>query len=209
MTMSEPTAPAGAESAAARDTAGGHGTTARHDTADDAGGTLPGRPGRWAGVRPWLAPAGRVLLGLVWIVAGASKITDLGDAVRSVRAYRLLPEWAVPAVGAGLPFLEIALGVLLIVGFGVRLGAVVSAALLVVFITGIASASARGLRIDCGCFGGGGDLGGGQQTNYGSEIARDVGLLVVAGLLAWRPAGRLSVDGWIAGPPSDAQEGVA
>ncbi len=152
-----------------------------------------------AAVVPWLATAARLILGTVWIVAGATKVADLAESVRAVRAYRALPEWAVPVVGAGLPFLEIALGLLLVVGFSVRFGAIVSAALLAVFIAGIVSASVRGLQIDCGCFGGGGELGAGEQTRYGTEIARDVGLLALAGLLAWRPASRFSIDSWISG----------
>ncbi|MDQ1645836.1 MAG: hypothetical protein QOJ50_2020 [Cryptosporangiaceae bacterium] len=156
------------------------------------------RPAR-AQLVPWLATLGRIVLGVVFVAAGASKVTDLANSVRSVRAYRLLPEWAAPAVGAGLPFFEIALGVLLIVGLGVRVGAIVGAALLVIFIAGIASAAARGLRIDCGCFGNGGDLKAGQQTQYLGELARDAGLLVVAALLAWRPRGRVSIDNWIHG----------
>ncbi len=146
---------------------------------------------------PWLATAARLVLGGVWIAAGASKVADLAESVRAVRAYQVLPEWAVPAVGAGLPLLEIALGLMLVVGFSVRFGAVVSAVLLAVFIAGIVSASARGLQIDCGCFGGGGELGAGQETKYGTEIARDAALLAVAGALAWWPASRLSIDGYL------------
>jgi uncharacterized membrane protein YphA (DoxX/SURF4 family) len=154
---------------------------------------------RWAALLPWLATAARIALGAVWIAAGASKVTDLAESVRAVRAYDVLPEWAVPLVGAGLPFLEITLGVLLIVGFSVRLGAVLSGVLLAVFIAGIVSASVRGLQIDCGCFGGGGELGKGEQTKYGAEIARDAGLLALSALLAWWPSSRFSVDGWISG----------
>jgi uncharacterized membrane protein YphA (DoxX/SURF4 family) len=155
----------------------------------------------------WLSTAGRVVLGGVWVVAGASKVSDLAGAVRSVRAYRLLPEAAVPAVGAALPFFEIALGLLLFAGIGIRVGALVSAALLTIFIGGIVAAAARGLRIDCGCFGGGGDLAAEQHTQYVSEIARDTGLVLLAGLLAWRPAGRFSADNWIAGPSGPGAHG--
>ena len=49
-------------------------------------------PAPAAAVLPWLGTAARVLLGAVWIVAGASKITDLDASVRAVRAYRLLPD---------------------------------------------------------------------------------------------------------------------
>ena len=46
---------------------------------------------------------------------------------------------------------------------------------MVVFIIGISQAWARGLTIDCGCFGGGGNIAA-AQTQYPQEIARDVGL---------------------------------
>ena len=54
--------------------------------------------------------------------------------------------------------------------------------LLLVFIAGVISAAARGLSIDCGCFGGGGTSQAGQ-TAYTAEILRDLGFLVLAGYL--------------------------
>lgn len=113
--------------------------------------------------------------------------------MRAVRAYRLLPELVVPAVGYGLPFLELALGVLLILGVTVRLTAVAASLLLLVFIAGIASAWARGLQIDCGCFSEGGEVAAGQ-TRYPQEIGRDAGLLAVAVALARWPVSRLALD---------------
>jgi uncharacterized membrane protein YphA (DoxX/SURF4 family) len=98
------------------------------------------------------------------------------------------------AYGAVQPFLEIALGLMLILGIATRLAAVVSAVLLIAFIVGIVSAWARGLRIDCGCFSAGGDLAAGQPTTYFSATIRDIGLLAVAGFLVWFPRSRLSLD---------------
>jgi uncharacterized membrane protein YphA (DoxX/SURF4 family) len=144
-------------------------------------------------VLAWLSTAARLLLGVVWLVAGASKITDLDASVRAVRAYRLLPETAAQVVGAGLPVVELLLGALLVVGVAVRAVALVSAVLMLAFVVGIASAWARGLRIDCGCFGSGGELAAGQDPTYGLELARDAALLVIALLLARWPAGRLAL----------------
>lgn len=139
-------------------------------------------PERWA---PWAALAARLVLGSVFVVAGALKLPDPAGSVRAVRAYQLLPEAVVPAVGYGLPVLEVAVGLMLVLGVAVRLSAVVSAVLLAIFLAGVVSAWARGLTIDCGCFGGGGTVAAGQ-TRYGSEVARDVGLLVLAlGLARW------------------------
>lgn len=134
------------------------------------------------------------MLGVVWLVAGGLKVTDLAGSVRAVRAYRLLPETAAQLMGAALPVAEIALGALLLIGLGVRTAAVLSVVLLAAFVVGIGAAWAQGLRIDCGCFGGGGDLAGGQAPGYGRELARDVGLLLGAGYLAWHPTSRYAMD---------------
>jgi protein-disulfide isomerase/uncharacterized membrane protein YphA (DoxX/SURF4 family) len=136
----------------------------------------------------------RLLLAGTWLWAGIEKIGDPAAGVRAVRAYLVLPEWLAKAVGYGLPYLELALAALLLLGLATRLAAVVSAALLVVFLAGMVSAAARGLRIDCGCFGGGGELGAGGQTRYTVEILRDVGLLLLAGFVAWWPRTRFAVD---------------
>jgi uncharacterized membrane protein YphA (DoxX/SURF4 family) len=142
----------------------------------------------------WIRSAGRLLLAGVWLVAGGTKVSDLQGSVRAVHAYDLLPYEVSKVVGAALPFVEITIGLLLVAGFATRIAAVASSTLLVVFIGGIASAWARGLRIDCGCFGGGGELAAGRSPTYFWEIARDVALLAVAVYLVWRPASRLAVD---------------
>ena len=142
----------------------------------------------------WLATAARLLLGGVFVVAGAIKVPDPAAAVRAVRAYRLLPELLVAPVAFGLPMIEIAVGLALLVGAFVRTAAIAAAVLLVVFVAAVGSAWARGLQIDCGCFGGGGQVAAGQ-TAYPTEILRDIGLLVVALALARRPQSRLALGG--------------
>lgn len=148
-----------------------------------------------SGVLSWLVLAGRLVLGGVWIAAGALKVTDLDASVRAVRAYRLLPDLAAQVLGAGLPIVEILLGVLLVIGLGVRVAGALSVLLMGAFVVGIASAWARGLQIDCGCFGSGGTLAAGESPTYGLELARDGALLVVAALVTWRPSGRFALDG--------------
>jgi uncharacterized membrane protein YphA (DoxX/SURF4 family) len=167
------------------------------EQAGGAGVTTTGRP-RPVDLTALAVTVARLVLGGVWIAAGAAKVTDLDASVRAVRAYRLLPETVAQVVGAGLPMVEILLGVLLIVGAGVRVSAVVSAVLMSAFVVGIASAWARGLRIDCGCFGSGGELAAGEDPTYGLELARDAGLLLLSLLVAARPPGRLAIDGWLA-----------
>ncbi|ODU29334.1 MAG: hypothetical protein ABT08_12410 [Microbacterium sp. SCN 71-21] len=147
---------------------------------------------------PWVALAARLVLGGVWIGAGVAKVTALDESVRAVRAYRLLPDVIAQPLGAGLPLVEIVLGALLLIGFGVRASAIASALLMTAFVIGIASSWARGLRIDCGCFGSGGHLAEGADPTYDWELARDGALLVLAVFLAARPPGRLALDGLFA-----------
>ena len=135
----------------------------------------------------------RLVTGGVWIVAGALKLPDPAASVRAVRAYDLLPEAVVPTVGHLLPVVEVVVGLLLVAGLLTRPAAVVSSLLLVAFVVGIASAWARGLSIDCGCFGGGG-FDADAREEYPSEIARDVGLLAASAWLVVRPASWLSLD---------------
>ena len=153
---------------------------------------------RWDAAGPWLATVGRLVLGAVFVVAGVLKVPDPAAAVRAVRAYRLLAEPLVGPVAFGLPVLEIAGGLALLLGVFVRTAAVAAAVLLVVFLAAVGSAWARGLQIDCGCFGDGGQVAAGE-TAYPQEIFRDVGLLLVALALARWPRSRLSLDAVIHG----------
>jgi uncharacterized membrane protein YphA (DoxX/SURF4 family) len=150
---------------------------------------------RFAAAARWISTGARLVLGGVFIVAGALKVIDPQSSVAAVRAYRLLPSSLETMVGWGLPFAEIALGLLLLAGIATRVVAVATAILLLVFIFAVASAWVRGLSIDCGCFGGGGEVAPGQ-TAYGTELLRDVGLLLLALWLVWQPRSRLALDGF-------------
>ena len=138
----------------------------------------------------------RLGLAAVWLVSGFEKASDPRETIVAVRSYELLPESLVSTVAATLPYLEISLGVLLVLGFATRLAAALSAVLLLVFIGGVISAAVRGLSIDCGCFGGGGQVSPGATT-YTLEILRDIGFLALAGYLIWRPDTPLSVDRFV------------
>ncbi|MFI5708020.1 MauE/DoxX family redox-associated membrane protein [Kribbella sp. NPDC051620] len=144
-------------------------------------------------MKSWVSLAARLLLGGVMLVAGALKVTDPEAATQAVRAYELLPQGFDGVVGLLLPFLEIGIGLLLIVGYGVRAAAVAAGVFMVMFIAAVSSAWARGLAIDCGCFGGGGQVAPGD-TKYLQEILRDVGLLVVAGWLFLNPFSRFALE---------------
>jgi protein-disulfide isomerase/uncharacterized membrane protein YphA (DoxX/SURF4 family) len=134
----------------------------------------------------------RVVLAAVWAWAALAKIGDPRRFVQVVRAYDATPEWLSKAIGYGLPALELVLAILLLIGLITRYAAAVSAVLLVIFLIGIIQAAARGLEIQCGCFGGGG--GPSTSTSYPLDILRDLGLLVLSAFLIRWPLTRFSVD---------------
>ncbi len=157
--------------------------------------TRPGsrHPGvTFRSVVPWISTACRLVVGGVFLYAGISKISDPDAMTRAVRAYRILPEGLVHLFAYGLPFVEVAAAVLLLAGIATRVAAVVTGGMLVMFIVAIASVWARGIQIDCGCFGGGGAAHVSGVT-YFTEILRDVGLLALAGWLVWQPLSRFAL----------------
>jgi uncharacterized membrane protein YphA (DoxX/SURF4 family) len=135
----------------------------------------------------------RLVLGGVILVAGALKVTNLGQSALAVRAYQLLPYDLAGYVGYALPIIEIVIGLLLVLGLFTRMSALLGALLMLAFVIGIASAWARGLSIDCGCFGGGGTIGA-EQTAYPLELSRDVALLLAGAWLVRRPHTAYALD---------------
>nr|WP_205669177.1 MauE/DoxX family redox-associated membrane protein [Amycolatopsis suaedae] len=138
----------------------------------------------------------RLGLAAVWLVSGAIKVSDPGQTYIAVKAFDVLPAGLVGPVATALPLVELVLGLLVLAGLFTRWVAVASAVVLVVFIAGVVQSWARGLSIDCGCFGGGGEVAQGE-TRYPEEIARDVGFLALAAWLTVRPRTWASADGWI------------
>jgi uncharacterized membrane protein YphA (DoxX/SURF4 family) len=144
--------------------------------------------------QPWLSLIARLVLAVVFAAAGWPKLLDPDGTVRSVRAFRLVPEVLVPVFGYGLPMLELALALLLFLGLLTRWAAVVVAVLLLMFMVGIAAAWARGLAIECGCFGSTSGPVVDPTRGYAIDLIRDAGLLLLAGFLVVRPASRFSLD---------------
>ena len=137
-------------------------------------------------VRDVIGTVVRLGLAAVFLVSGVLKALDPDTTYVAVRAYDVLPKAGVALVAGVLPWFEIVLGLLLLAGIATRRVAVVSAGILLLFVAGVTQAWARGLSIDCGCFGGGGAVAP-EDTSYGLEILRDTGFLLMAGWLIARP----------------------
>ncbi len=125
---------------------------------------------------------------LLW--AGLTKAFARQDSILAVGAYDVLPDGGVRLVAAVLPWVEISVGFLLVLGLFVRFAGVATAALAVMFIAALSQAKARGLDISCGCFGGG---GAGDGVSWW-DIVRDVPIVLSGVYLAVRPRGPLQLD---------------
>lgn len=147
------------------------------------------------GLFDWIGLACRSVLGAVILIAGALKLPNLGESVLAVRGYDILPYEMTVMVGYVLPILEVLLGLLLVSGLLTRISAIAGTLLMLAFTIAIAQAWARGISIDCGCFGGGGEIAWEEaKAKYPWEIARDIGLAMLGGWLIWRPRSRFSAD---------------
>jgi len=144
-------------------------------------------------VKAWIGLLARLLVGGVMLLAGISKFPDPAANVRQVRAFDILPEAVVPTVGHALPTVEIVVGAALVLGLLTRLFAVISGLFFIAFIIGISAAWARGLEINCGCFGSHG-VPANPQRQYAIDIARDIGLLIGSAWLVVWPRTRLALD---------------
>lgn len=157
---------------------------------------LPSRWRSWSSTAlPWASLMARLVGAGVFGYAGIAKIGDPAAGVRAVRAYKIVPEALVHPVAYGLPAFEIVLAALLLFGVATRVVGAIAAGLLVVFIAAVSSAGLRGLRIDCGCFGGGGQV---EQTHYLLEIGRDSLLLLLFLAVVFAKRSPFSVDGRLA-----------
>lgn len=133
--------------------------------------------GRRTSVLAWVGLAARVYLGYVFVDAGLSKLPHPYATEQAVRAYQLLPWQLAHSYALVLPAVELLIGILLILGIVTRSAAVAAALGLSSFLVGITAAWARGLNIDCGCFGGG---GASTDPHYLEHVLRDIGWLALA-----------------------------
>lgn len=102
---------------------------------------------------PRLIRACQIAIGLLFLVAALAKISDVASFARQLHNFRMVPLWSEHLLAMTLPWIELMAGLALVMGIRARSGAVVVSASLVVFTLAVAVAMARGLDIECGCFG--------------------------------------------------------
>lgn len=95
----------------------------------------------------------RLIVGFVFLYAGAQKINSPSVFAESISAYKLFPEFIINFIAVFVPWLEVISGLLLILGISVKENSFIIMNMLVLFILLIVITMLRGLDIDCGCFG--------------------------------------------------------
>ena len=121
----------------------------------------------------------RLVLGVIFLYAAYTKLKEsyLVFAM-SIDSYQILPPDAVLTVARTLPWLDLAIGVWLLIGWRIAPAALVSTAILGAFFCIMAFTYGRGVAIDCGCFG----LG---EAMTWKTLVRDGGLVAASAMLAW------------------------
>jgi uncharacterized membrane protein YphA (DoxX/SURF4 family) len=137
------------------------------------------RPAAWPGV---LLAVGRIILGLIFVIAAYTKLHfdgawHFGDYhfffAMAIDSYKMLPTSLVEWMARFLPWVELALGLMLISGFALRWTGLAASALMAVFIYAMTHAYILKLEIMCGCFG--------NNEKVGPlTLIRDSSLLVLA-----------------------------
>jgi uncharacterized membrane protein YphA (DoxX/SURF4 family) len=94
----------------------------------------------------------RLLLGGLFLWAGLSKVGSPLQTLATIYSYQIvLPDWLAATMAASLPWIEILLGLALLVGLWPPVTLAWTATLLLAFTALTAQAWWRELPIDCGC----------------------------------------------------------
>jgi len=120
----------------------------------------------------------RLGVGGLFVWAGVLKALDPMAFLKSIENYQILPHAVALVAAFYLPYLEIFCGLGVIFKRLYAGALAILGCLTLVFLAALLSAWARGLDIDCGCFG----LGDGK-AHYGVALARDLALLAAIGFL--------------------------
>src|SRR6266849_815504 len=119
----------------------------------------------------------RIALGAIFVYAAWSKLKDPWALfAMAIDSYQVLPTWAVESLARTLPWIELLIGALLIVGRWMRVSTAAASLLLLVFFSLMVRAYVKGLEINCGCF------GPGEALSW-KTLLRDGGMLAASLLL--------------------------
>jgi uncharacterized membrane protein YphA (DoxX/SURF4 family) len=142
---------------------------------------------REAFASPWLTVRVQIALGVLFVAAALPKLGDPPSFAHMIYNYRILPGALVNLMALFMAWLELLVGLALILGIWTRASAALVGALLLVFVAAISLNLARGNAIDCGCF----DVSLANRTaaerlaDMRLDILRDLGMLLMVAQVLW------------------------
>ena len=143
--------------------------------------------------RNWLGVWAAVFLGLVFITAGAGKVFAQSGGTELLLP-GFLPPFLAQAFSLVLPWLEVAIGVLLILGIAIKFTTSLSALMIAGFATSNIVLINLGMATEpCGCFGG---VTGGEFSTGAALILDGVMVLMVVLIFLFHPSSFRSIKPW-------------
>jgi putative oxidoreductase len=124
-----------------------------------------------------LALLARLYVGAIFVMASWHKLLEPGAFAVDIATYQILPLALVNLMAIVLPWVEMAAGFMLLVGFRVRAAALLVVGMMAMFTVAIAFALGKGLDMSCGCFA---SQGAAEDPISWRTILRDTGWLVLA-----------------------------
>jgi uncharacterized membrane protein YphA (DoxX/SURF4 family) len=141
-------------------------------------------------VIPWITLFLRIAVGGIFVYAAWVKLFQFSDGrlhlipwqlfAMAVDSYQILPQPGVELVAKTLPWAELAIGILLVIGRWMRFASVIITALLAVFFTLLVRAYVKGQEISCGCFGPGETISWKTLLRDGSILAASVWVMIAS-----------------------------
>jgi uncharacterized membrane protein YphA (DoxX/SURF4 family) len=120
----------------------------------------------------WTLIVLRVILGAVFVYGGYVKLRDPWALfAMGIDSYHLVPFQFVEPLARTLPWMEVAIGVLLMLGVWLRFSSTIVTLMLAVFFTAMVHAKLAGQQINCGCFGPGEPISKWTLLRDGSMLA--------------------------------------
>jgi hypothetical protein len=130
----------------------------------------------------WVERVLRVGLGALFLWSAGLKLRDVHAFESTIGRFGIVFDALVPATACSLVMLELLTGAGLVLGL--RCASWAASGLLLLFLGVLGYGLFLGLDIECGC------LGPGERTNLSQAFLRDLALLGVCCLLAWKRARR-------------------
>jgi uncharacterized membrane protein YphA (DoxX/SURF4 family) len=123
------------------------------------------------------ALAARLYLAAIFLLACWHKILEPAAFALDIATYQILPLYLVNPLAIVLPWVELAAGLMLLLGFRTRAAALLVAGMMAIFTVAISIAVAKGLDMSCGCFASQGSV---EDPISWRTILRDLSWLLLA-----------------------------